>query len=308
MGLDRPGREQDDVLRTRRRRRGRGRPDLEHRRSLLDGSTGNIAYVGDKTSATTAITNGFDAGGRILKAFDSADRRFSYTYTSIDSTSRLTQVKAEIKASGTWASPTGVEEVGKVDYAYYTTAENRSWGESGDLKLVTLTVRLNDETTPVTQTKKKHYRYYEGAFDAGDVDHRGRAHQIRMVVDFEGTRRYDLLDSTFDETFLTGTFAQPQALRIRLPGVRQRSKGRQGLDGGRLRLRRRQRGRCVRVHVRGERDLLACIRLSNDVGDPGCRREARRQLPDAVLRRGRPAAGPGDQRCRPRQAARRTCG
>ncbi len=72
---------------------------------------GNVAYVGDSTTATTAISNGYDAGGRILKAYDSADRRFTYTYTTLDSVVRLTQVKAETKTSGTWASPSGVATV-----------------------------------------------------------------------------------------------------------------------------------------------------------------------------------------------------
>ena len=53
------------------------------------------------------------------------------------------------------------------------------------------------------QTKKKHYRYWEGTYNASTNP--GTDHQLQLVVDFEGTRRYDLLDSTFDETFLTGT-------------------------------------------------------------------------------------------------------
>ncbi|MEQ1737193.1 MAG: hypothetical protein ABL886_12415, partial [Rhodoglobus sp.] len=169
------------------------------------GSTGSIAYVGHPTTAATAISSGFDANGRITTAYDSSDRRFTYTYTTLDSVKRLTQVKAEIKASGTWSSPSGVEEVAKVDYGYYATAGGESWGQSGDLKLVTLTVRLNDETTPITQTKKKYYRYWEGTYNGSTNP--GTDHQIQLVVDFEGTRRFDWQDSTFDEDFLAESTA-----------------------------------------------------------------------------------------------------
>ena len=41
---------------------------------------GNKAYVGDPTSASTAISNGYDSSGRMLKAYDTSDRRYTYTY------------------------------------------------------------------------------------------------------------------------------------------------------------------------------------------------------------------------------------
>ncbi len=161
------------------------------------GSAGNIAYVGDKSSASTAISNGFDGSGRITTAYDSSDRRFSYTYTTLDSVVRLTQVKAESKTGGTWSSPTGLSTVGQVDYTYYG---NETDGDVGDLKVVTLTVRLNDETTPITQTKRKHYRYWEGTYNSSTNP--GYPHQVRLVLDYEGARRYDWAgDSTFDQDF-----------------------------------------------------------------------------------------------------------
>ena len=51
---------------------------------------GNVAYVGNETSATTALSSGYDSNGRITTAYDSAGRRYSYTYVS----GVLTQVKA----------------------------------------------------------------------------------------------------------------------------------------------------------------------------------------------------------------------
>jgi hypothetical protein len=162
-------------------------------------AAGNTAYVGSLTKAT-AVSGGYD-GGRILTAFDASDRRFTYTYTTLDSVKRLTQVKVETKASGTWSSPSGVATVAQVDYAYYVTAGAESWGESGDLKQVTITKYLSDGST--TQTLKKYYRYWEGAYDG--TTNPGYAHALSYVYDFEGIRRFDWSDTTFDEDFLSAT-------------------------------------------------------------------------------------------------------
>jgi len=86
---------------------------------------GNTAFVGDATTGSTAISSGYSSG-KILKAYDTSDRRYTYTYTTIDSVSRLTQVKAETKTSGTWASPSGVAEVGKVDSANVATFDRNA--------------------------------------------------------------------------------------------------------------------------------------------------------------------------------------
>jgi RHS repeat-associated protein len=159
---------------------------------------GNVAYVGDSSSASTAITNGFDAGGRVIKAYDSADRRFTYTYNG-DTPPHLTQVKVETKSGGTWASPTGVTEVAKVDYTYYGDESN---GDSGDLKTVTVTLPLSD--SGVNEVRKKYYRYWEGTFNASTNP--GHPHAIKLVLDYEGVRNFDYTgDSTFDDDFLTET-------------------------------------------------------------------------------------------------------
>src|SRR5690606_25906465 len=127
----------------------------------------------------------FTGDGYIEYAYDSADRRFTYTYSTLDSVVRLTQVKAETKSGGTWASPTGVVEVGKVAYSYYTTAENH--GEPGDLKLVTKTTPLTDSGQSLVE--KTYYRYWEGAYDVDTNP--GRDHQLKLVLGPEGTRNYD---------------------------------------------------------------------------------------------------------------------
>jgi YD repeat-containing protein len=165
-------------------------------------TAGNTAFVGDATTGSTAISSGFDANGRILKAYDAADRRYSYTYTTLDSVKRLTQVKAETKSSGTWASPSGVTEVGRVDYDYYQTG-GTSYGDAGNLKMVTITMPLSP--SGVDSVAKKHYRYWTGSYNGSS--NRGYPNALQYVIGFEGTRRYDWLDSTFNDSFLTALSA-----------------------------------------------------------------------------------------------------
>lgn len=57
--------------------------------------------------------SGYDASGRMTTAYDSAGRKYTYTYTQLDSVYRLTQVKAE-KNTGSWVM------VAQADYAYYS--------------------------------------------------------------------------------------------------------------------------------------------------------------------------------------------
>ncbi|RNC81833.1 MAG: hypothetical protein ED559_08630 [Phycisphaera sp.] len=160
---------------------------------------GEEAYIGDATTKSTAISSGYDASGRISKAYDATDRRYSYTYTSVDGTQRLTEVKAETKSGGTWASPTGLSTIEEVDYAYYTTSD--SYGGSGDLKAVTITTPMTD--SGVNLVRSKYYRYWTGAFN--DSTNPGYDHAIQYIVDFEGVRQFDYADSTFDDDHFTAT-------------------------------------------------------------------------------------------------------
>ncbi len=147
---------------------------------------GNVAYVGHATNASTALSSYDATSGAITTAYDSAGRKFTYTYTS----GRLTQVKAEV----------GTTEVGRVDYSYYVAAD--SHGEDGDLKLVTVTTPLTD--SGVSRVRKKHYWCYEGTYDG--TNNPGYHHQIQYVIDFEGYRKYDWAqDSVLDDDPLTAT-------------------------------------------------------------------------------------------------------
>jgi YD repeat-containing protein len=167
------------------------------------------SFVGDASTASTAITNGY-SGGKITTAYDASDRRFTYTYSTLNGTSRLTQVKAETKTGGTWSgSPTGVATAVQVDYTYYA---DESHGDIGDLKQVKITTRLNDSGGETDeQVKRKHYRYWEGSADDtanyNASTNPGYPHELKYVYDFEGVRVYDWQDSNFDEDHLTETDA-----------------------------------------------------------------------------------------------------
>jgi hypothetical protein len=169
---------------------------------------GNTVYVGH-SSDPVAARAGYTVG-RIQTVYDSADRRYTYTYSdsAIGGTKRLTQVKAETKTGGTWASPSGVATVGQVDYDYYTsTDDTNDIGIAGDLRMVTITTPLTDSGVNLVQ--KKHYRYYTRAHTNSN-GRRGDPHQIRMVVGFEGCRNFDWTgagDSTLDDDFLGVSFA-----------------------------------------------------------------------------------------------------
>ncbi|MDQ7014625.1 MAG: RHS repeat-associated core domain-containing protein [Planctomycetota bacterium] len=155
---------------------------------------GNTAYVGDSSTASTAISNGYDSNGRIEFAYDSVDRRYSYTYSTIDSVKRLTEVKAETKTGGTWASPTGLSEVGKVAYGYYQTGDN-TYGDNGNLELVTVTTPLTD--SGISLDAKTYYRYWKGTFD--DSTNPGWSYALQYIVEAEAYRQADWSDATFDD-------------------------------------------------------------------------------------------------------------
>ncbi|MBI5285616.1 MAG: hypothetical protein HY874_11030, partial [Chloroflexi bacterium] len=161
-------------------------------------SSTKCAYVGDKSSASSAISSGFDANGRLLKLYDVADRRYSFSYSSsaIGGAQRLLSVIAETKTGGTWATPTNPSTVAKVEYSYY---DGESHGTAGDLRVVTATNYLSD--VGVTQTRKQYYRYWEGTFNSSSNP--GYPHALQYVYDFEGVRGFDWSgDSTLDDDFL----------------------------------------------------------------------------------------------------------
>jgi len=154
---------------------------------------GNTAYVGHATTASTAITNGYNPNGTIARAFDSAGRRYCYTYDSIDGATRLTQVIAEIEDGESGWGGCGAETmVGKVEYAYYQTGGTTN-GDIGNLKLVTITTPLSFDplvhSTPPLLTRRQYYRYYTGSYHA--TNNPGHPNTIKMMLGYEGTRRAD---------------------------------------------------------------------------------------------------------------------
>lgn len=185
-------------------------------------SAGRTAYVGSKTTHSTAVAdyNGDGTVKKIYQEYGTAgdERRYTFTYgTTIGGVARLTEVKAETKTGGAWTgTPTGVVEVGRVSYDYYTTATATtgdaadSHGDAADLKTVKIRTPLTDSGSTlgsgVFDERSKYYRYYKDAYNGGDPDSLGHPHALKLILGFEGTRRYDWpSDSTFDDDFAGAT-------------------------------------------------------------------------------------------------------
>jgi len=159
---------------------------------------GNIAYVGHATTASTAISGGYyksdgQFSGRIKQAFDSEGRRYTYLYSTqeIGGTRRLTEVTAEVYENEVWV------EVGRVEYAYYQDGDN-CWGGDGNLKLARVVTPLSDPTK--TLTRRQYYRYYTGEYHA--TNNPGHPNTIKLVIGYEGVRRFDWLDQNLgNESF-----------------------------------------------------------------------------------------------------------
>ncbi|MEQ9617408.1 MAG: hypothetical protein RLN60_05175, partial [Phycisphaerales bacterium] len=166
----------------------------------IEDPAGNVAYVGSLTKAT-AITSGYDTSGRIVEVYDTSDRRYTYTYTTIDSVGRLTEVLVEVDDGDmSWGSAGTEDEVGKVEYEYYQTGDN-TYGDNGNLQQVIVTTPLSE--SGVESVRKKYYRYWKGTFD--DSTNPGHPYALQYVVDYEGVRKFDYSDSTFDEDHKTAS-------------------------------------------------------------------------------------------------------
>lgn len=178
-------------------------------------AAGRTAYVGHKTTHATAVAdyNGNGTPKKIYQEYGTApdERRYTFTYgTTIGGIARLTEVKAETKTGGTWASPTNLTEVGHVIYDYYTTTSNHSvtttdsFGNAGDLKTVKIRTPLTDTgatlSTGIYDERVKYYRYYN-SYNNSD-GRRGHSHSIKLALGFEGCRRFDWGDNgMFDDSF-----------------------------------------------------------------------------------------------------------
>ena len=185
---------------------------------------GLTVYAGDKTAHGTAISSGYATNGGFSTVYQEfgdpgspSERRYLFTYSTVASVDRLTQVSAQIKSSGTWASPSGLTEIGRVSYDYYTTSTSGSggaadfYGNGGDLKTVKVRTPLTDSGTGsgtdlgsgIYDERTKYYRYYD-TYNASS-GRLGHPHTLKLVLGFEGCRRFDWDDNaTLDDSF-TGT-------------------------------------------------------------------------------------------------------
>ena len=148
----------------------------------------HVAYVGHETDATLAIEIGFDDDGRMLEAYDTADRKYVYTYDLVNSTggptlsnTLLTSVEAFVDNGSGW------ETVGaKVEYDYFTKPVNHR-GRFGWLREVTVTLPLPQfdavSATGEVETYSSHYMYVY----LGDL---GNQALIKSVVGPEGYRKF----------------------------------------------------------------------------------------------------------------------
>ncbi|MCH8823064.1 MAG: RHS repeat protein, partial [Planctomycetes bacterium] len=136
----------------------------------------HVAYV-HSTDAETAAWAGYNSDGNIIDARDTSGRLYNYEY-----------------ASGRLASVTvgsGVNETARVTYTYHDGLD--AYGHDGDLKLVTISTPLTEDTNGYDEdkwlVKKKYYRYWTNeTWSSGSP---GLKHQIKYIVDFEGTRNFD---------------------------------------------------------------------------------------------------------------------
>ena len=179
-------------------------------------AAGNVACAGDASSASSAATAGYNTDGTIALAFDGAasdGRRYTYSYTTIDGASRLTEVKVEAKTGGSWSSPTGQTEVARVTYDYYTAAEvaaaSTRDGPAGHLQMVTVRTSLPDSGSTLSSgeylERDTYFRYYVESYSNTD-NRRGGPGMLMMVVQEEATRNYDWTgDATLDDDFLTAS-------------------------------------------------------------------------------------------------------
>jgi RHS repeat-associated protein len=140
----------------------------------------NAAYVGDSTVLADAIEFGYDEGGRMLEAYDSAGRQYVYSYNP--TTNLLESVEAFVNdGSGGWET-TGA----MVEYSYHTGAHTNR-GMSGWLRSATVSLPLPqfDAVTAADEieTATSYYIYA----DNNNIDDQAA---IEGVVGPEGYRRF----------------------------------------------------------------------------------------------------------------------
>lgn len=156
--------------------------DPDHPTTKVQGQLWKVTSGSERQCSVGAISgartranaiDAFDSSGRPTMVFDGSGRRFTYDYTS----GRLDSVVAAIDPdnNSVW------DECGKVEFFYYDGSN--AHGTAGDLGLVKVTTPVNNSHDLITVT---HYRYYK------DGDTHGEEHELKMVVQAEGVRRYSL--------------------------------------------------------------------------------------------------------------------
>ncbi len=135
-----------------------------------------VAYVGNKEKPLTAATVGY-ANGHIVAAWDSAGRKFTYSYATVGGVDRLTSVVATKTVSGTTTT------IATVEYAYYgqsgyTVGDN---GASGDLARVQITLPTSfpaaGSSGAIEDIRENRFYYASGS-------------RLKLVLGYEGTRAY----------------------------------------------------------------------------------------------------------------------
>ena len=195
----------------------------------IEDAAGNTAYVGHETDPALAIENGYDDARRMQVAYDTAGRRYDYTYTSVTGSQRLTSVEAFVFNGTTW-DPVGC----RVEYIYYTSTITQR-GRAGDLREVHVVRPLSDfdplNPTQNVVTEKSLYHY--------ETDSTRRSF-IRAYVGPEAYRRYvnevalSILNATTSglgeywtarfSSYTSGTSSYPYRVRrYGLPGIGQSS-------------------------------------------------------------------------------------
>ncbi|MFN7786137.1 MAG: hypothetical protein ACK5QR_07345, partial [bacterium] len=177
------------------------------------GSGMKWAYIGSNVSAANAITDGLDASGRVVKAFDSAGRRYDYSYgASGNNTGRLTEVRVSLP----YLAATGATAplVARVTYGY----EGQSDLPAGYLAETTVQTWPEATTTPGTPSTTspvltKRFGYAVTGWGA-----------LSRIFDYEGCRRA-MLASEIDQTSPAAFWASTALPKYLAANVRYGSSG-----------------------------------------------------------------------------------
>lgn len=157
-------------------------------------AAGNQASVGHATDPVLAIDFGYDAEGRMQTAYDTAGRKYEYSYTEITSTDLQTPVPTatfltKVEVFEDYDTDSIWETTGsKVEYTYHSQFMPGQ-GIFGNLEEVHVTVPLtgyvSSSPTQRTQVMKQRYWHHPGTQSGG------RTGYFAARVNAEGYRRFE---------------------------------------------------------------------------------------------------------------------